>query len=945
MRSYILVGCGAVFLSGMEVTSPPATSDNIPLAASSCSPVLCGVPADASRASFAQEFSEFFAGLLRTDDWPARWNCGSWSEFHGWLYILSDLTIWLSYFTIPLVLWFFLRKYHDRFPFKGIVVLFILFILACGFTHLIDAIIFWWPAYRLSGLLRLFTAGISMATVIALVKNAPAILNMKSPEVLEKTIQQRTQELTEVNARLMEEIERSRMAMKELRTKEALLEKSLNELDSAPDAMIVIDEAGKICSVNRQTERIFGYRRDELIGQPVEILVPKRYHESHFHHRQKYQQAPRVRGMGAGLDLFGVRKSGQEFPVEISLSPLKSTDGLFVTASIRDVTDRKKADEKFRGLLEAAPDAMIIIDGTGSIQLVNRQAESIFGYTREELLGQRVELLIPHRFQSAHAGHRDQYFHAPKVRQMGSGLELFGVRKNGEEFPVEISLSPLDTEDGVLISAAVRDISDRRELEKHNNQLAAIVESSDDAIISKTLDSVIVSWNNGAQRLFGYTAEEIIGKKMTLLIPADLQSEEHTIIDSVLQGVAIHHYETRRLHKNQALIDVSITISPIRSRDGKIIGASVIARDISDKKRTERELHAALASSRDLYDNAPCGYLSVDSTLYLSSINMTLLNWLGYTADEVIGKLRYEDLLSDESRQIFLASFEEDFEQYKKHGYVNNLEFEFKRKNGTVFPCIVNSLAVFDDDGNFKSSRTTVFDNTARKVAETKVLQLNKELEAFTYSVSHDLRAPLRSIDGYARILEEDHAPQLDEEARAVLSTITRNAVKMGKLIDDLLELSRTGRIELSASAINMNEMVENIIAELKQQGRYTTQVVMHELLPARGDVNMLRQVWINYLSNALKYSSKEGEAMVEVGSYRADGEIHYYVKDNGVGFDPQYINKLFGVFQRLHRAQDFEGTGVGLAIVRRIIDRHGGRTWASGAVGKGSTFYFSLPG
>jgi len=237
-------------------------------------------------------------------------------------------------------------------------------------------------------------------------------------------------------------------------------------LEIVPDAIVVVDPAGRIALVNAETERLFGYARGELVGQVVELLVPERFRGGHPAHRSGYFADPRARPMGSGLELRGRRKDGAEFPVEISLSPLSIESSVLAIAAIRDVTARKNTEAKFRGLLEAAPDAMVIVDRTGRIALVNSQAEHLFGYTRDELRGQRVELLVPNRFRGGHPAHRDQYFEDPHPRPMGGGIELWGRRKDGTELPVEISLSPVETEEGTLVTAAVRDITERLRLEE-----------------------------------------------------------------------------------------------------------------------------------------------------------------------------------------------------------------------------------------------------------------------------------------------------------------------------------------------------------------------------------------------------------------------------------------------------------------------------------------------
>jgi signal transduction histidine kinase len=485
----LFIGAGFTMISRRPPSEQPSADPKLMMC-----PAGVEEPGVGEEESLALQSAHFFTSILDTQSWPARWHCGTWSSFHGWLYIVSDIIIWISYFMIPTILAFFVyEKKTEPIPFRMIIILFISFILACGLTHLVDAAIFWWPVYKLSALIRLGTAIVSLGTVFALIQVTPKVLELKSPEMLERMVEDRTAALHELNARLRMEI------------------------------------------------------------------------------------------------------------------------------------------------------------------------------------------------------------------------------KNREQ--VEAKLSEMNT-----------------------------------------------------------------------------QLEE----------------------KSQRLM----------------------------------------------------------------RINEELLN-------------RERDLLKSEEKVLELNA---DLE--------NKVEL-----------------------------RTRELD------------AMNKELEAFTYSVSHDLRAPLRSIHGYTTILSESHGPHLDGEGNRLLRIIAKNSHYMGQLIDDLLNFSRTSRTKLSKLPFNTHDHVQGIVNDLLlAEKERKIKIDLMPLEPCRGDITTLRQVWINLLSNAFKYTRKKDETWIEIGNILHKQEIWYYIKDNGVGFDMAYIDKLFGVFQRLHRHEEFEGTGVGLALVKRIIERHGGRIWAEGQVNEGAAFFFSLP-
>jgi PAS domain S-box-containing protein len=454
--------------------------------------------------------------------------------------------------------------------------------------------------------------------------------------------------------------------------------------------------------------------------------------------------------------------------------------------------------------------------------------------------------------------------------------------------------------------------------------LHALVNFTDSAVSARKLDFRTAQAFNAS--LKGKVMLDEIRK-----VISEIQIEENRLLAIRTQR---NHAGITEFNRTFIYLLVAITI---------ILVLIFYAINITLKRRVESEnqLNLALTEIEDLYNNAPCGYHSLNDKGIIVNINNTLCNWLGYTRAQLVGKFSFSDIITEDSKK----TFKESFSKFKEAGAVYDLEFEFARKNGTTFPVLLSAVAIKNSSGNYVKSRSITIDNTERKKSEIEIRNLNNELEAFTYSVSHDLRAPLRSVDGYARILQEDYGDKLDGEAQRVINVIINNARRMGKLIDDLLEFARLGRKELSKSRVDMTHLVNSVKRELVEDvaGRYV-EIVIRKLDDSAVDIDMIKQVWLNLLSNAIKYSGKKEKALIEVYSEKSDGSVKYVVKDNGVGFDMQYVSKLFGVFQRLHRIQDFSGTGVGLAIVKRIVDKHHGDVWAEGKLNEGAIFYFSIP-
>jgi PAS domain S-box-containing protein len=888
-------------------------------------------------------------------------------------------------------------------------------------------------------------------------------------------------------------------------------------------------------------------------------------------------------------------------------------------ADARNEQTLRASELTYRRLFEAAEDGILILDvDTGRINDVNPFLYNLLGFSRAEMIGKTVGELSPFKDIEENKIMLSRLQKDGYVRYEDLPMET----RDGQHIAVEFVSNVYQAGDKNVIQCNVRDITQRKQAEMVAKQLAAIVESSDEAIIGKDLNGIINSWNAGAQKVFGYSAPEIIGSSIKKLIPAELQEEENLIRARIKNGEGVQRFETVRKKKDGQLIDVLVTASPIKDLAGQIVGISKMAHDITQRKTSEAALRVSEGRYRTLFDYAPDGIVIADPNSYYLDANPGICRMLGYTRDELIGlngsdivapdevpriaqaldeiktkpdyhrewQLRRKDgsifaaevianampdgnllaMIRDITerkriearfRRLFnsnvqgvafwnvkgeftdandaflrIVGYDRDemkagriswsamtppeyahldqnsLKEISAKGFNTPYEKEFFRKDGSRVPVllgaatfedspdegvcfvlditerkatekalreneqrlrdsegqfrtIANSMSqlawvakangfiywynqrwyeytgttpekmegwgwqsvhdpkvlqnvmedwtVFIDagepfemefplrgvDGTFRTFLTRVqplkdsagrvvewfgtnTDVEVQKQAEEKIHQLNfeldqrvaertvqlesanQELEAFSYSVSHDLRAPLRAINGFAGIALEDFGAQLPEECRRYLERIRAGGLRMGMLIDDLLTFSRLSRQTASLQPVNSARIVQEVLDELKPQreGRQLD-IQVGKLPVCQGDPSLLKQVWVNLISNAVKYTRGREPGIIEIGCMEmvegreskvesqaalpstldARPSTVFFVRDNGAGFDMKYANKLFGVFQRLHREDEFEGTGVGLAIVQRIIHRHGGRVWAQAEVNHGATFYFTI--
>jgi PAS domain S-box-containing protein len=733
-------------------------------------------------------------------------------------------------------------------------------------------------------------------------------------------------------------------------------------LEAAPDAVVIVSEGGKIMLVNSQTEKLFGYDRSEIIGNEVDMLVPLRFRGRHPGHRMGYFSSPRTRSMGSGLELRGLRKDGTEFPVEISLSPLETEEGVLVSAAIRDITERARAEEKFRGLLESAPDAMVIVGSGGDMVLVNAQTEKLFGYTREELLGKSVDMLVPERYRSRHPQHRMAYSSGPRPRAMGSGLELSGLRKDGTEFPVEISLSPLDTDEGVLVSAAIRDITERMKIEA---KFRGFLEAAPDAVVIVSPGGAILIVNTQTEKIFGYPRSELIGKPVEVLVPERFRARHpghraayfgNSRTRAMGSGLDLHG-----LRKDGTEFPVEISLSPLETEDGTLVSAAI--RDITERKRAEDKF-------RGLLESAPDAMVIVGKDGRIALVNAQTEKLFGCTRNDLLGH-PIEVLVPHRFRNKHPTHRSNYFFGPKARSMGSGLELHAMRADGTEFPVEISLSPLETEEGTLVSA--AIRDVTERKRLD-EIRRENQELEErnrraelegqnrrieeanrlkseFVANMSHELRTPLNSVIGFAELMATGKVGVLAENHQEYLGDILASSKHLLQLINDVLDLAKveSGKIEIRPELLDVKKLVSEVRDILRGlAGERRTKIEL-DVDQAPADVVLdaakFKQVLYNYLSNAIKFTPDGGFVKVRVLPEAPDN-VRIEVEDTGIGVRREDLHRLFIEFQQLDAGtgKKYAGTGLGLAVTKRIVEAQGGSVGVRSIIGVGSTFWAVLP-
>ena len=624
-------------------------------------------------------------------------------------------------------------------------------------------------------------------------------------------------------------------------------------------------------------------------------------------------------------------------------------------------------DRRFAGLLEAAPDAMVCVDADGRITLVNAQTERLFGYTRDELVGQRVELLVPDQARAAHPGHRAGYLADPAPRFMGAGMELEGRRRDGTTFPAEISLSAAETEQGVLVYAAVRDVTGRRLAAESAAQLASIIQSSHNAVISKTLDRKIISWNPAAERLYGYAAEEVIGRSIDMLIPESDREQEAQAVAAVARGERVGQYEAWRLRKDGTPVEVSLLMSPLADRAGAIVGVATVMQDLTDRQRAD-------ARFRGVMEAAPDAMVCVDVEGRIELVNAQTERTFGYGRDELVGQ-RVEVLVPDQVRGLHPAH---------RIGYVadprprpmgTGMQLSGRRRDGTTFPAEVSLAPLHTDEGllviavvrdvterlDFLAERERLRTQTERDRLERQLHQSQRleSLGQLAGGVAHDFNNLLGVISNYVDFVDDEVARQLPggrgQAIRDDIEQVRQAAGRAAGLTHQLLAFARQEVIK--PQALNLNAVVESVeqllIRTLGEHIELITDLAV-DLSPVLADSGQVEQVLVNLAVNARDAMPGGGKLTIQTSNAEIDGTMGdraelppgryaaLKVIDTGAGMPKEVLDRVFEPF--FTTKPKGQGTGLGLATVYGIIKQAGGRLRIYSEPGMGTVLTVLLP-
>ena len=730
-------------------------------------------------------------------------------------------------------------------------------------------------------------------------------------------------------------------------------------LDGVQDyAIFMMDPRGQILSWNAGAERIKGYRADQIIGHSFSCFFPAEDIE-----RGRPEDVLRLTAASGRHEEQGmrVRKDGSRFLASVTVTALRDPAGNLRGFSefSHDLSESKESGAKYRGLLEAAPDAMVVVDQGGEIVLLNLQAEKQFGYHRDELVGQKVKNIIPEGFAERLIADGTRTAAEALAQQIGTGIELIGLRKDGSEFPIEIMLSPLESAEGILVTSAIRDISVRKNAEKHLAQMEGryrgLLEAAPDAMVVVNPAGEVVLLNVQAEKQFGYNRDELVGQKVKNIIPKGFAERliadgTRTAAEALAQQIGTG-IELIARRKDGSEFPIEIMLSPLESAEGILVTAAI--RDISVRKNAEKHLAQMtreLSLKHQLLDSVVEG---TTDPIYVRDLEnrFTLANsacgkLFGRSVNQVLGRTMRELLPNDS----YYAVAQSD-QEVVRAGETRTVE-EIAEIDGIIRTFLTTKGPYRDADQKTIGTIGIARDITERKKSEEHLVKTvgelkrsNDELQQFAYVASHDLQEPLRMVASYTELLAKRYKGRLDSNADEFIAFAVDGCNRMQRLIQDLLAYSRSGTSGKTLCEVSAGNALKEALTNLRAVIEESGAVVTHDSLPTiRADDTQLAHVFQNLVGNAIKYRTAEVPQVHISATKNGGNEWIFSVRDNGLGIAPQYFERIFILFQRLHGRNEFAGTGIGLAICKKIVERLGGRIWVESQPEKGSTFYFALP-
>jgi PAS domain S-box-containing protein len=718
-------------------------------------------------------------------------------------------------------------------------------------------------------------------------------------------------------------------------------------------AIFMIGPQGQIMTWNSGAQRIKGYSADEIIGKNFSLFFPPAEIT-----RGRPEEILRLTAANGRHEEQGmrVRKDGSQFLASVTFTALRDSAGMLRGFSeiARDLSEATELGEKYRGLLEAAPDAMVVVNQEGDIVLLNLQAEKQFGYHRDELVGQPVKNIIPQGFAERLIADDLRSAEDALAQQIGTGIELIARRKDDSEFPIELMLSPLANASGILVTAAIRDISLRKNAEKHLAQMEGryrgLLEAAPDAMVVVNQAGDIALLNLQAEKQFGYRRDELIGQPVKNIIPEgfaerlvadDLRSAEDALAQQMGMGI-----ELIARRKDGSEFPIELMLSPLANASGILVTAAI--RDISLRKNAEKHLAQMEGRYRGLLEAAPDAMVVVNQAGDIVLLNLQAEQKFGYRRNELLGQ-NVKNIIPEGFAERLVADDLRSAEEALAQQIGTGIELIARRKDGGEFPIELMLSPLANPDGILVTA--AIRDISLRKVADgdlaRKVEELsrsNEELGQFAYIASHDLQEPLRMVASYTQLLSRRYKGKLDSDADEFIAFAVDGANRMQRLIQDLLIYSRVGTKENNFIDTSSEEALQRALINLRGSIESSGALVTHDELPdVMADEGQLVQLFQNLVGNAIKYQNP-GIPRIHISAAAAGRKkCTFSVHDNGLGIDPQYFERIFGMFQRLHKRDEFAGTGIGLAICKKIVERHGGSISVASKPGEGSTFHFTL--